>query len=361
METPSSARPLRVLHCPTNTGSHPLSLALAERALGLESTLVCFESNTYLEPGGEILFAPDESRPRRLLKRLGLLRRALRDFDVVHFNFGQTILPSALNLRDLPLLRAAGKGVVMTYQGDDARQGDFCRATFDYSIAREVGPDYYPPGSDERKRSRIARVARSAHRIYALNPDLLHVLPRSAEFLPYASVDPREWRPVPAGGAGDTPVVIHAPTHRGAKGTRHILAAFDSLKREGVAFELRLVENLSRAEARRLYEGADLLIDQVLAGWYGGLAVELMALGKPVVCYIRPGDLRFVPEDMRTELPIIEASPATLLPVLREWLTTRRRELPAVGSRSRAFVERWHDPRRIARQLETEYRSIVRR
>ena len=58
--------------------------------------------------------------------------------------------------------------------------------------------------------------------------------------------------------------------------------------------ELVLIEGMTYEQARQVYPTADLLIDKVLAGWYGGVAVELMALAKPVVCYIREGDLRFI-------------------------------------------------------------------
>jgi glycosyltransferase involved in cell wall biosynthesis len=112
-------------------------------------------------------------------------------------------------------------------------------------------------------------------------------------------------------------------------------------------------------EARRLYEQADLLVDQVLAGWYGGLAVELMALGKPIIAYIRAGDLQFIPEGMRSELPVITATPATIYAVLKEWLTVRKDELSERGRLSRAYVERWHDPLAIAARLKSEYQAIM--
>ena len=32
-----------------------------------------------------------------------------------------------------------------------------------------------------------------------------------------------------------------------------------------------------------MYAQADLVVDQVLIGWYGALAVETMAMGKPVI------------------------------------------------------------------------------
>ncbi|HYY96560.1 MAG TPA: hypothetical protein VE713_18795, partial [Pyrinomonadaceae bacterium] len=263
---------------------------------------------------------------------------------------------------DLPLLKKAGKGIVVTYQGDDARQGDFCRAHFALSPAGEVDAGYYTRASDEDKRHRIARFDKYADRIYAVNPDLLHVLPPRAEFLPYANVDPQKW--VPAGpqsaGRGRRLTVLHAPTHRGVKGTEHILKAVELLReRDGLDFEFVLVEGLPHSEVRQLYERADLLVDQLLCGWYGGLAVELMALAKPVVCYIREGDLKFIPAEMRRDLPVINATPASVYEVLREWLTVRRGELAEVGRRSRAFVERWHDPLKIAARLKADYEAIL--
>lgn len=375
--------PLRVLHGPTNVGCNPFGLAEAERALGLASWAVVTEEGPFKYPIDEVLFAPGDGFARQEAKRVGLLARALRDFDVVHFNFGRTLLPMRYSLyggsrdrfrnplafraadaylrlvqmRDLPLLKAAGKALFVTYQGDDARQGDFCRANFPISHVDEVEPGYYSPEGDAAKRQAIATIARHVDGVYGLNPDLMHVLPAHAKFMPYASVDPAAWTPAPAANA--VPLVLHAPSHRGVKGTPHVLAAVERLRAEGVAFEFRLVENLPHAEARRLYAQADLVIDQLLIGWYGALAVEAMALGKPVVCYLRDEDLGFIPAEMRAELPLIRATPTSIEAVLREWLTTRRGELAARGMASRGFVERWHDPRRIAEGLKADYEAAV--
>jgi glycosyltransferase involved in cell wall biosynthesis len=121
----------------------------------------------------------------------------------------------------------------------------------------------------------------------------------------------------------------------------------------------RLVEGLAQDQARKIYREADLLVDQLLVGWYGGLAVELMALGKPIICYLREEDLRFIPDPMREEMPILQATPTTIYEVLREWLTGRRHELAEIGRRGRAYVERWHDPLKIATRLKGEYEAIL--
>ena len=62
---------------------------------------------------------------------------------------------------------------------------------------------------------------------------------------------------------------------------------------------------------------------------------------------------------MRGEIPIIRATTATIYDVLREWLTERRDELPEVGRRGRAYVERWHDPLQIAARMKGVYEEIT--
>lgn len=370
---------IRVLHFPSATGGHPPRLAAAERAVGLASWAITAQQNYLNYKTDEVLLGAQENRLKLELLRLPLLRRIRQEFDIVHFNSGQTLMPQRVlhperyqskwlalyqlyvqlvELRDLPLLKRMGKGIAVTFQGDDARQGDYCTAHFPITAVPEVEADYYSPTTDAHKRRRIAKIAQYADRIYALNPDLLHVLPPQAQFLPYANVDPREWQPVVT-PATDVPVVVHAPSHRGVKGTRFILEAVKQLEAEGILFKFILVEGLANAEAKKLYQQADLLIDQLLIGWYGGLAVELMALGKPVICYIREDDLKFIPSAMRADLPIINAKPGNIYAVLKEWLTTRRHALPELGRRSRAYVERWHDPLQLAGYLKEEYTQLM--
>ncbi len=359
-------------------GGNPQGLARAERQLGIESLSVAFSQNYISYPCDEVLWSRGTSLPIQQLRCWGLLRRARRDFDVIHYNAGSSILPWKLSsrwgppgsLRSMPfsvyvnLCRRVerswlgGKVVAVSFQGDDARQGDYCRKNFSISIAHETGSDYYTPESDETTRQRIKRFDELADLIYAVNPDLLWVLPKRARFVPYAHLDITDWLPV-SKETPSAPVVLHAPSHRGAKGTRYIVEAINRLKSEGIPLEFILVEDISNAEARKLYERADLVVDQLLVGWYGGFAVEAMALGKPTICYLRQSDFVFLPEQMRSDLPLIVATPADIYAVLHEWLVHRREELQMRGAISRRYVERWHDPLRIASELKADYERIA--
>ena len=112
-------------------------------------------------------------------------------------------------------------------------------------------------------------------------------------------------------------------------------------------------------DARKVYERADLLVEQLLLGWYSNLAIELMALGKPVVTYIREEDLRFVPDRDEARPAGDQRDARVGVLRLRTWLTERRDQLPEVGRASRAFVERWHDPLKVAARTKADYERAV--
>jgi hypothetical protein len=164
--------------------------------------------------------------------------------------------------------------------------------------------------------------------------------------LPYAAVDPAAIRPEPL-PEGEELIVAHAPTDRVIKGTQHVIEAVDALRDEGVAIRLDLVEGVTRDVALERLAAADLLVDQLRLGWYGTVAVEAMALGRPVLSYIREDE----PEDnpFGADLPIVRTTSATLVDDLRA-LSADRGRLRELGVAGRAFVEEHHDPVAIARR-----------
>jgi glycosyltransferase involved in cell wall biosynthesis len=355
---------IRVLHCPNSTGGNAWYLSRAERKLGLASDVMVF-SPTWLRYDADIdLRMNERNAVGKAAAITAFLIRAARDYDVVHFNFGESLLshlPGALSWleqKDLPLLHALGKPLVVTYQGCDVRQKSQAEVFPGSCACGDADCGACTPDDDARKARRASIFDKYADAIFALNPDLLRVLPDRATFLPYTSVDPAEWTPSPAAGAGAPFTILHAPTSQDIKGTRYVFEAIEALKGSHPELDFLIVENLPHSEVRGLYERADLVIDQLLVGWYGGLAVEAMALGKPVVCYIREEDLVSIPELMRAELPVIRADKGTLLPILQRAMEDRS-GLVGIGARSREYVEHWHDPLKVAAQTKATYERIL--
>jgi hypothetical protein len=293
--------------------------------------------------------------PINALKAGGLLLWALARFDVFHFNWGSSLLDYprwGLSHLDIPLLKRLGKRVVVTYQGSDARNIERAIAAFPvpYEEAREAAAHLL--GSDGERHRRVANIARWADSTFVLNPDLCRDVP-AAELLPYASVDVRGVEPI-GPRDGDTLRVGHAPTHRGLKGTRYVVAACEALRARGVRLELDLIEDVTRDEVLERLRRVDVFVDQLLLGWYGAVAVEAMALGLPVLCHLNEDDLRnAVP--WRDTIPIVRTSPATLAGDLeRLHLEPEERRRHAIASRR--FAEERHDPLRVAARVIERYR-----
>lgn len=372
-------RALKVLHCPTLTAGHSGILASAERRLGLQSKSVATTQNYFSYAVDEVLCV-SSSIPRQQFALWRLLLTAAVSYDVVHYNAGTTILPHRFSLRHASrgtpkwlsyrsycalaktletfLLRHKIRAV--TFQGDDARQGDFCLSNFEVSVAHHDTQDYYTPEKDDAARARVNYFSKSADLIYAQNPDLLRVLPPRANFVPYCCplLEQPAFTPPPT---PRNPLVVHAPTNRMVKGTSMIVDAVGRLRTEGFQFDFRLIEGMPHSEALALYAQADLVVDQLLVGWYGTFAMEVMAMGKPVVCYIRDEDLRFIPSLMAEQLPIIRSSPSTIYSVLKACLSADRDELARRGQAGRDFVSRWHDPRSIATSVIKDYHAVAYR
>jgi hypothetical protein len=330
----SAADGARILHAPADIGGHARGLSCAERQLGLHSDVAVFSSQRWgYEADIDLRAGIDVPVPVRMARRAAFLKQAIERYDVFHFNYGQTLMQLrqlGRVLDELPLLRRRGKKVVVTFQGCDLRPFSecFCRrpACVRTSPYRRLAGE---------------RALQHADRVLYLNPDLGRWLP-GGQFFPYANVDPRAVEPVPS-IERDEMVVVHAPTDRSIKGSRHVVEAVELLRSEGLLIRLDLIEGLSYDAVRRRTAAADVVVDQLLIGWYGGFAVEAMALAKPVLCFIREEENPF-----GAALPIVNATPTTLVDRLREMASApaRRRE---VGMAGRRFVEREHDPRKLAR------------
>jgi glycosyltransferase involved in cell wall biosynthesis len=372
---------MRVLHLPTTVGD-PSGLSRQLRLLGIDSQVWSINQNYLDYPVDRVLVADHDGSFVGLLKLLRAGSYVFGRWDIIHFNFGSTLfstwhtdaprrgvaralagmlngVAAALQRLELGVLRARRIPIFVHYQGDDARQGDYSLQHFEISIATQVPPGYYTPNGDAWKRRQIALLGKRAAGIYAVNPDLMNVLPPPAVFLPYGHIAVQDWVPSYTQADRQRLVFAHAPTNREVKGTDLILEALAELADDGYRFDIDLIEGVSNADALARYRDADVVIDQLYAGWYGGLALEAMALGKPVVAYLRESDLHFLPPAMKEQLPLFRATPSTVKDDLKRILEMPRDELVVRAKQSRAYAERWHDSLATTSRIADDYRRAL--
>jgi hypothetical protein len=349
---------MRVLHCPSSVIGHAWGLSRAERKLGLQSDVMYFKEHRFGYEADINLHLERKSWPLRAVTLSRFAVHALNTYDVFHFNFGASLLstfyfPFAW---DVPLIAGTGKKIFATFMGCDARMRSYTRKHFPYSACspQYCRNEWCNSLTDWVRTRKIKMFSEKAEAIFCLNPDLCRFIP-NAVFLPYSHVDLQEWSPAEDsnGNKGDEINIVHAPSDRSIKGTRYILETVRRLQRKGFRVRVAAVENASHKEVKQRLQNADIVIDQLLVGWYGGLAVEAMALGKPVISYIRQEDLKFIPAEMADDLPVVNANIENLDAVLMELVNNVAARIE-LGEKGRAYVEKWHDPVKVA-QMTLEY------
>ena len=308
---------MRVTHCPVNTAGIPWTNVQALRARGLDAQLVVF--NRYaLHPEADV----DLRRRGGLLRQQATQWRAFAQLaprtDVFHFYFGLTLLPKSVQF---PLLRTLGKRSVMHFLGSDIRGK--------------------PPEQLDWARRAGARVVGSY--------DAIRWVPDARVIPP--GIDVRAIDPVPPSDR-ERPVVLHAPSSRRRKGTEHVVAVCEQLD-----VELEIVEGLDHRQAFERYRRADVIVDQLNAGWYGVFAIEAMALGKPVVTFLHDEAVRRTEEAFGVQVPIVSATAETLADALRP-LVESTDERRRVGAASRAYAEEVHDLQGMTDRLLALYADI---
>jgi glycosyltransferase involved in cell wall biosynthesis len=308
---------LRVTHCPVNLAGIPWQNVQALRRKGVDARLVVFERGR-LHPEADWSLDRRGGLPRRLATQFAALARLAPRTDVFHFYFGLTLVPKSVQFA---ILRALRKKSVFHYLGSDIRGKT--REELAYG-----------------KRANAEIVGSFAALEWV--PEA-HVVPPGLDLRPFAPVPPSD---------RTRPLVVHAPSNREKKGTKWVIEACARLP-----VDLDIVEDVPHDVARERYARADIVVDQLNAGWHGVFALECMALGKPVVTYLRPELVERAAEGYGVRLPIVPATKETLADALQPLVDNPalRRE---IGAASRAYVERVHDIDRIADRLVEIYTSL---
>ncbi len=347
---------MKVLHLPTSVGGHSWWLSQAEKKLGLNSEVLILKQNWLNYNSDYNLNLQDISFIRQLFILFGWFKKSKKNYDVLHFNYGSSLLDFqkiGLLLLDLPFYLKKQK-IIFTYNGSDARG---VHPTEYWDEIENPKVSLYTKITRIVKKYKIKKVEKYADHIFALNPDLLHYLPSKATFLPYTVY---HWDAIHKSKykykIKEKIKILHAPTSRELKGSKYILEALENLEKKYSNIEVQVIENIPHEKALKLYQEADLVIDQVLIGWYGGFAVEVMKMGKPVAVYIREEDLKFIPDEMAKDLKksIINITPFNIEEVLSRYIENNSL-LYKKSEQVVDYVEKWHNPLYVAKIVKEVY------
>ncbi len=337
--------------------------ARAERLLGCDASSLVLQ--TYYITNA---FDRNLSRWRRL-PLLGVLLPyavfvwACIAVDRLHFFCDQGLLPTAQRLLfreiELRVYRFLGIQVFLWTYGADVRTLDATRALGEPNCCTDCNQVGFACICDDLLQQHQYRMlSRHATGVFAMG-DMTRYTPGSRNDLFFWPLDleaqggARYAPAYPDGDPGRPLRIVHAPNHRTFKGTRYLEAAVAELRAEGEELDLVMVEGVPNEEALRLYRSADVVFDQCMVGFHGYFALEAMALGKPVMCFIRERAWLLDPE----RCPIVNVHVRTLKEDIRR-LARARAELPRLGREGRAYIEEHFSIAAFSRRLERAYREL---
>jgi hypothetical protein len=363
----------RILIGTHEIGRQVYDYASGFRALGYNADTFIFSKNQFYSDLAYDYYTKDVARSKLLLDNdsevsVFYARQSfdcfLSDYDVYIFLFGSSLLIGNL---DYPLLKKKGKKIIAVFNGDDIRHWSATKPLFEQLnlelpnfYSDSTGP--YPPKASIRNASAHilammiegSAANRLSNKLHTLRmaeryADVIFTTPSAAglSIRPYMhyynSLDLSLYNfNVPQ---REIPVVVHAPSDRGIKGTEQILYSLAQLQLEGVSFELRLLEKAPNQEIIRQLEDADIVIDQLFLPNGGFLSREAMASGCAVATRYHPD---FSPSSVHP--PLWDIGSSNIRERLLELIINKdlRTKLAEQG---REFVSKYHDHRLIAQSL----------
>ena len=285
--------------------------------------------------------------------------------DRLHFYCDRGILPSrrpfTFDFRELRIYRLLGIDVFLWAYGADVRNREVSQSQGRPNSCSDCdAPGKYCLCDPATHASNIRKLSALSRAIFSGMGDMFGYTTGSIDDVYYWPLDLQtdggeKYRPFYPQPSSDRPLrIVHASNHRMFKGTKYLIEAVDALRAEGEPVELVLVEKVPNRQALELYRSADLIFDNCLMGNYGFFGLEGMALGKPVMCFVRhPETYVLHPE----QCPVLHCHVTTLKEDIRTVLR-RRGDLAEIGLRGRRYVEEHFSMPAFARRLGSAYERL---
>lgn len=335
---------LKVLQLPVPAAGQPNSIAKGLISIGHVASVLTKTKHKFQYPY-DIFFDHSVSFNDALRK----LRNIFSQYDILHYHAVPLVWEKKFAKPtgfDLFLARLLGKKIFYHFRGSEARLENCFRNTNKYHYCDDETHlfEQFPEAEQKLYLEFVKSVSDCA---FVVDPEL-------QTYVPEATIVPRTIDLDAINKIGimqtcndeEKIVIAHAPSRRAVKGTDWVIKAVEDLKHEGINVELKIIENMSNDEALLEYSRADIIVDQLRIGWYGVLAVEAMALGKPVVAFIRD-DLK---HNLPFPFPLSIANRENIKAVLLELISDRSLRMQ-LGKSALEYVKDAHCSKNIAEQL----------
>lgn len=343
---------LKIFHGPINICGIGSNLSNWQKHKGAISDFITFSENKLASNSAYCLHLEKYPRILRPFIKLAFFSLCLTKYDIFHFYYGTSFLPYQL---DFPVLKLFRKKIIMTYCGSEAR-------LIEVERERNLYWDLLTISLDDPKFDNKKKWTMRWHKLWvdrAIAPRNLYA--SVSQIYPASKIEKDLWVHNlinlgdynPTYSSNPIPLLVHAPSEGGIKGSLYVERAITKLEDEGYEFNYQRIENMAHDLAIELYKQADIILDQFLLGGFGTLAAEGMAMGKPVVGYI----IDEVRQEHFPDCPVVNATIDTLEVVLADLIVNPDKRIE-IGRKGRVFVEQHLDNESVNKKLWDVYHSL---
>lgn len=309
--------------------------------IGIKSDFYSYEQHIYGFKTDKIIKYSKNSYKRKIQKIL-LILKLLIGYDYFLYIAPFTLLP---NFTDIKIFKFFGKKTMLLYTGCDVRIPETLE-DFKWNPCRNCTDQYknFVGCIIETKKKQI-RIHEKLFDIICAPYEAGGYLKNFHDiFFPF-NLDDFKMSYTNTIRKENRLRIFHAPSNETYKGTKYIIETVTKLK-EKYDFDFILVKDTTYSEYIKELLKANLVIDQMLLGSYGSVAIEAMLMNKPVITYIREDFL----EKFKDDNPFINANPDTLYEILNKILKDSAM-LYDIITKGRKFVEKYHADKVVAKRF----------
>lgn len=331
----------------------PFRIAQELRRRGINSKNYVYFGNKEVEDLNrklkfdDALFQKDDFIIKKAFNLLKFIYDAPKDVGLVHYHGSNIFFRELHHFYEGKLFAKHNIPMLMTFGGGDARF---------LHMAREKNK-YFRKDTHFFRDTRIKLRYKSwsKHLKFAATDPEMEIYARPYfdkifDFKP--PIDLNLIKCIPPSVDNKTPVILHIPTEPYIKGTDYIEKAVENLKKKGLNFEFRYIRGLTQEQMYKEIEKSDIYVDDIKGGMYSVTALENMAAGKPVLCYIR--------EDLIEKfdgLPIVSTNPDNIEKKLEELILDSQLR-NKLGIEGRKYIEKHHALEVVVDNLLDIYNEI---
>jgi glycosyltransferase involved in cell wall biosynthesis len=288
----------------------------------------------------------------------------IRAYDIFHGNFYPGYLrETPLERFELYFLHLAGcKHIAISVGGDVAHLTDIRSHLIRHGYM-EMYPHITTPSQQRLIKKWIDHYCEHSDFVFAQSSYMIDALPRWDLLTnSYWPLDTELWKSSHYSDhdGRNAPVVIgHSPNHRPLKGTNFLIKAVNELRREGLKITLELIEGKRNHEVREILSRCDIVVADLVLQGYSAMAIEGLALGRPVLQDISDPHYNRVYKlySGLDQAPFVSVPLEEMKDRLRE-LVRNPRLRRKIGREGRKYVEKFHSYEAVAKFWEWVYEYV---